>query len=133
MDITVADRTRGGATVSFLDLLPVKALDPTLCTSATETETIDACVEATYVTTVDVAANPPSGVPCFATDKYEFNTITSPTPEPTPPPTQAPTPPPTPAPTPPPTPEPTLPPSPALVCLVNVSEACGSNFSMHPS
>jgi hypothetical protein len=158
MDITVADRSRGGVTVSFLDLLPVKALVPGESASAKETETINACVEGTFVTTVNVAADPPSGVPCFATDTYEFNTITAPTPaptppptpaptppptpsptppptqtptppptpSPTPPPTQTPTPPPTPSPTPPPTPEPTLPPSPAPVCLVNVSEACGS-------
>jgi hypothetical protein len=118
MDITLADRIRLGVTVDFLALLPETTLNPTECTSATETETIDACVEGTYVTTVNVEANPPSGVPCFDTDTYEFNTITSPTPEPTPaptpPPTPAPTPPPTPAPTPPPTPAPTPPPTPAL-------------------
>jgi hypothetical protein len=85
---------------------------------------INACVEGTYVTTVDVAADPPSGIPCFATDTYVFNTSTSPTLAPTPPPTPAPTPPPTPAPTPPPTPAQTPPPTPEPTAPPTISESC---------
>jgi hypothetical protein len=38
--------------------------------STTEVETLDICVGAVYITTVDAGASTPGGVPCFDMDEF---------------------------------------------------------------
>jgi hypothetical protein len=119
MDITELQRTRGDSTVDLINEVDPTFILPGFFVKVSETETVDFCVDNTFITTVTAKADPPAGVPCEGTDMYTFNTVEPPV-DPTTPPTIVPV---TPAPTPvvtPPTPAPV---SPAPVTAAPVSPA----------
>ena len=73
MTITVVSRTRNSQTVDLLNLVPVPFLMPGESTIVRETEALDICVDGSYTTTVEAAADPPTGFPCLGSDTYVFD------------------------------------------------------------
>ena len=72
MNITTAEVTRNKMTTSVLGSVPMTSLSPGQSTAVNMTESIDFCVEGTYVTTLFAEAQPPSGSLCSDTDEYVF-------------------------------------------------------------
>ena len=70
MNITTAEVTRNNVTTDFIGSVPVTSLSPGESTSVNVTETVDFCIEGTYVTTIFAEASPPSGTICSDTDEY---------------------------------------------------------------
>jgi hypothetical protein len=90
MNLTVAERERGGDVLDFMPQIPDTVLQPGETTTTTGMEVINICEPATYKTTASAEADPPTGLPCFDTDMYEFTTLPIDTPPPTPSPTPVP-------------------------------------------
>lgn len=91
LTITELDRERDGQKLDLIDELGKLNLRPGQSTSAPEKDTVDICVDGTYVTTAEVEGDSPAGATVSDTDDYEFE-VTGVSPQPTPAPTPAPTP-----------------------------------------